>query len=346
MPSSVHLSNVGVKDLITCNRVVTWAANSGRGLSSWALVEDSLRAILYAGVQDDGNRDPGSPTEKSLLKKRSRLDDCAVSSSLTSLRSFSTWVDSVLGGTKLSPSSRRSERCGLKMPLSKLLSVPSTFESTSLVIADQKASLTGVSDAKMEPQLPAVLCDVIRVGSERSNRSRFKSTPRAASRVARRPTTAGCWMLPVGWAMTLCRPPRRPPRAARTGAIGTMSRLTTGAAPAAGADSGGGAMAALACFSISYLNTACPHGDIGWFRNWPVCLTGCSFCEGLWNASDPRFRPYPGTRPPWRIESARIADSLARSKPRSTPPYTPLLRWRSILLPLLTISPSCNSTRP
>mmetsp|Transcript_51801 Transcript_51801/g.165826 ORF Transcript_51801/g.165826 Transcript_51801/m.165826 type:complete len:285 (-) Transcript_51801:288-1142(-) len=127
-------------------------------------------------VQEAGKRGPGTSAEKAALQKSAVLSLRTDSSSARSSRSACREAALLSGGTNWSPSSRLSDRWGLKMPLSRFLSSALNV-SLSLTMLFQKAlpiATHGSTDSKslQLPSSPATL-----VASERLNFSRPRSTP-------------------------------------------------------------------------------------------------------------------------------------------------------------------------
>mmetsp|Transcript_3475 Transcript_3475/g.10639 ORF Transcript_3475/g.10639 Transcript_3475/m.10639 type:complete len:270 (-) Transcript_3475:463-1272(-) len=170
-PSSVVWSKTGAAvDFVAVSR----ASSSKRQGSSGHC--RSVAASLMLVVQDEGKSGPASPGRKSLLQKCSRRRCLALASAQISPCSLVRWASLGSGPTKASPSSRRSERYGLNTSFIKAKSCASKHEAAPCSSSDQKRL-----------PLPARLafrssaCD----GVERSNSSRFRSTPFAETRAVR-----------------------------------------------------------------------------------------------------------------------------------------------------------------
>mmetsp|Transcript_4306 Transcript_4306/g.12555 ORF Transcript_4306/g.12555 Transcript_4306/m.12555 type:complete len:239 (-) Transcript_4306:150-866(-) len=121
---------------------------------------------LMLPAHEAGNRGPGSPTSKSLLKKDSFRWWRTLDSFSIRARSFSMYVEELSGDTKKSPSPRLSDRKGLKSSLNTsafvMLSLPSSRQDqNSLPTTGWVATSTCASTV-----------------SSKLNLSKLRSTPR------------------------------------------------------------------------------------------------------------------------------------------------------------------------
>mmetsp|Transcript_151796 Transcript_151796/g.368635 ORF Transcript_151796/g.368635 Transcript_151796/m.368635 type:complete len:228 (-) Transcript_151796:901-1584(-) len=190
-PSSVDLSNTGGEDFKMWSNMPACARYSGRGCKplpcvavSWLL---PLR-ISQVGFQEYGKRGPGSLATNWLLKKCSFRSWRVFSSFSTMLRSFSTYAELGSGGMNCSPSSRRSERQGLKISLKNLRSSAVKIESEPPSRLAQNAL-----EIPAPVSSPLAACDPVRTACSKSNLSRLRSTPcrLGTSRRALRPSSVG-----------------------------------------------------------------------------------------------------------------------------------------------------------
>mmetsp|Transcript_117373 Transcript_117373/g.332550 ORF Transcript_117373/g.332550 Transcript_117373/m.332550 type:complete len:237 (+) Transcript_117373:835-1545(+) len=149
------------------------------------LLGSCMLAISNWGVHDDGNSGPGLFIANSLQRKASFLPICTSSSSVTNPRRPWTYEAAVSGGTNWSPSTRRSERCGLNTALS-------SFSSSGLAPDSEPPSMLG---QKLRPaghlsQLPGASSSFMELVVDRSNLSKQRSTPcKRAAELTRAPTT-------------------------------------------------------------------------------------------------------------------------------------------------------------
>mmetsp|Transcript_69936 Transcript_69936/g.197303 ORF Transcript_69936/g.197303 Transcript_69936/m.197303 type:complete len:338 (+) Transcript_69936:2605-3618(+) len=119
-------------------------------------------------VQDAGKSGPALPTAKSRPRKWLLLSCLTLSSSSTKGRSLSRYAALGSGRTNRSPSSRLSDRRGLKMPLSRLASSSSPSEAPPSASSDQNSlPFTTLPDRGRST----------RFGSSTLNLSRLRSTP-------------------------------------------------------------------------------------------------------------------------------------------------------------------------
>mmetsp|Transcript_102726 Transcript_102726/g.295796 ORF Transcript_102726/g.295796 Transcript_102726/m.295796 type:complete len:242 (+) Transcript_102726:785-1510(+) len=128
---------------------------------------------LTQDVQSAGKTGPGLSMLKSELKNCSLRRERSTRSALTSCLSFVMWAESVGGGTKCSPSSRRSESCGWKMSKNRARS--SGANSTPFCSSAQKAlppiAILASAAWTASPHLP------FSEAAERLNLSKLRSTP-------------------------------------------------------------------------------------------------------------------------------------------------------------------------
>mmetsp|Transcript_69956 Transcript_69956/g.197396 ORF Transcript_69956/g.197396 Transcript_69956/m.197396 type:complete len:295 (+) Transcript_69956:614-1498(+) len=183
VPSSVHLSNVGIADLRMGLSAAASASQPEHGVSKLlpGAASSGLRPRIMAsdGVQDDGNSAPGALAAKPLPAKCSVLLRSTDASSPTRVRRLCTCARLESGGTKRSPSSRRSVKLGLNTALSSALSSSLNAEPASASRFDQNVSPTAMHASRgwqLQSSQPAGASSVSSVGV-RSNWSRFRSTP-------------------------------------------------------------------------------------------------------------------------------------------------------------------------
>mmetsp|Transcript_69940 Transcript_69940/g.197332 ORF Transcript_69940/g.197332 Transcript_69940/m.197332 type:complete len:290 (+) Transcript_69940:1054-1923(+) len=176
-PSSVLLSRTGAEVPTSAEAS---AAQSSRACSrppSGVLHGDASApapaATQTAGVQDAGKRGPAPSTSKSVLKKWSFLFSCTSFSALTRSRRLDTLAKLLSGGANKSPSSRLSQRCGLKISLRRTSSSFAAGTASPDLMPDQNGPRTNSSPA----HTPAGARGASLVASPTSNWSRFRSTP-------------------------------------------------------------------------------------------------------------------------------------------------------------------------
>mmetsp|Transcript_66460 Transcript_66460/g.205552 ORF Transcript_66460/g.205552 Transcript_66460/m.205552 type:complete len:201 (-) Transcript_66460:305-907(-) len=133
-------------------------------------------ATSKESVQEEGKSSPAQPAAKALLQKCSLRCPRMASSSRTSARSLLRYITLVSGGTKRSPSSRRSERCGLKTARKRSLSSLPSTGSLASPSAVQNV-LPTAAWASGRPTLPQRAVRCTRRAAERPNLSRLRSTP-------------------------------------------------------------------------------------------------------------------------------------------------------------------------
>mmetsp|Transcript_31034 Transcript_31034/g.84143 ORF Transcript_31034/g.84143 Transcript_31034/m.84143 type:complete len:270 (-) Transcript_31034:1199-2008(-) len=144
-------------------------------------------------VQLEGKSGPASPTLKSFEQKCSARRLRTSASSRTSRRRLSTWRKAVSGATNLSPSSRRSERKGLK---TEWRSAASSSPKALAPAARCPQKAAPAAPSALRPQPPEGPAAFSGVAAVRSNLERLRSTPwrwACASMPARRgcPTRGG-----------------------------------------------------------------------------------------------------------------------------------------------------------
>mmetsp|Transcript_70171 Transcript_70171/g.159298 ORF Transcript_70171/g.159298 Transcript_70171/m.159298 type:complete len:285 (-) Transcript_70171:693-1547(-) len=128
-------------------------------------------------AQDEGKSSPGSSITNLRLRKCSVLCCLTVTSAATSWRRARRQWELLSGGTNWSPSSRLSERLGLKISVSSFRS-SSLKAPSSLSRLFQKAPPMATVASRFSSsfaQPPSSVCT--RVASERLNLSRPRSTP-------------------------------------------------------------------------------------------------------------------------------------------------------------------------
>mmetsp|Transcript_70404 Transcript_70404/g.198722 ORF Transcript_70404/g.198722 Transcript_70404/m.198722 type:complete len:218 (-) Transcript_70404:409-1062(-) len=195
IPSSEALSKTGVEDLILCRTTGSFP----RYVLSWReLPVEVPCAISNEGTQEAGNSGPGLHITKASLRKWRLLSARTRRSSSTRWHRARTDATPVSGGTNRSPSSRRSERWGLNTSRKSLRSSSLITDASEddLSTAAQKPPAEGPAQLptllELGPQGPS---DIPRTGSDRSNLSMHRSTPRIEASVPR--TCRSAWVAEI-----------------------------------------------------------------------------------------------------------------------------------------------------
>mmetsp|Transcript_106270 Transcript_106270/g.216696 ORF Transcript_106270/g.216696 Transcript_106270/m.216696 type:complete len:200 (+) Transcript_106270:750-1349(+) len=138
-------------------------------------------------LQDRGKRGPTLSIVKAVLLKCWILSCCRVSSRCTSSRKRRTWEALVSGGTKRSPSWRRSERLRLKTAFRRRLSSSFSAPSEASRLSQKAPPMTKEASEhwKAPVQLPSRTSLDASTASERSNCPKFKSTPLGVGRIVK-----------------------------------------------------------------------------------------------------------------------------------------------------------------